>query len=124
MLESVGYCCKYHSMSNKRGGTAPGWDEEDQTIVFLDNAWLREEDTDYMLSTGDSCIARLRAAAKSRGILKQQIWMNNSGPDDDIIASYGHKNWSELRDISIKYDPRRTFQRLCVGGYKIERKSA
>lgn len=75
-----------------------------------------------MVTTGNSCIARLKAAAISRGILKQQIWMNNAGPDDDIISSYGQKNRTKLRDISVKYDPRRTFQRLCVGGYKIERK--
>ncbi|KAM5356771.1 hypothetical protein ACJ41O_003417 [Fusarium nematophilum] len=109
-------------ISNERGGTAPGWAVEEQTLVFLDNAWLREEDDEIIFSMGKRCIARLRAAAKARGVLMPQVWMNNAGRDDDVIASYGKKNWVKLRDISIKYDPKRTFQRLCVGGYKIERK--
>ncbi|KAH7141822.1 mitomycin radical oxidase [Dactylonectria macrodidyma] len=108
-------------LSNQRGGTAPGWAEEDQSLVFIDNAWLHEKDTEYILEAGNQCIARLRKAAKARGVLMPQIWMNNSGPDDDVIASYGKENWTRLRDISVKYDPKRTFQRLCVGGYKIER---
>ncbi|UPL00700.1 hypothetical protein LCI18_011634 [Fusarium solani-melongenae] len=107
--------------SNQRGGTPPGWAEEDQSIVFLDNAWLHEKDTEYMLNAGKQCITRLREAAQARGVLMPQIWMNNAGPDDDVIASYGTENWTKLRDISVKYDPMRTFQRLCAGGYKIEK---
>ncbi|KAJ3547319.1 hypothetical protein NM208_g1573 [Fusarium decemcellulare] len=108
-------------LSNARGGTAPGWAEEEQSFLFLDNAWLRPEDDELLLSMGNRCITRLREAAKTRGVLMPQIWMNNAGPQDDVIASYGKENWTKLRDISIKYDPKRTFQRLCSGGYKIER---
>ncbi|KAM0517594.1 hypothetical protein ACHAPW_007971 [Verticillium nonalfalfae] len=107
--------------SNQRGGNPPGWAEEDQCIVFLDNAWLHEKDTEYMLSAGKQCIAQLREAAQARGVLMPQIWMNNAGPDDDVIASYGKENWTKLRNISTKYDPKKTFQRLCAGGYKIEK---
>ncbi|KAL3487042.1 hypothetical protein BJX62DRAFT_241439 [Aspergillus germanicus] len=108
-------------MSNERGGTPCGWAEVEQSIVFLDNAWLREQDDKLMFEMGDKCIARLRAAAEARGVLMPQIWMNNAGPDDDVIASYGKANWNRLQEISVKYDPKRTFQRLCRGGYKIER---
>lgn len=74
-----------------------------------------------MLSMGSRCIARLRTAAEAHGVLMPQIWMNNAGPDDDVLASYGQDNWNRLLEISVKYDPKRTFQRLCAGGYKLER---
>ncbi|CAI6019974.1 unnamed protein product [Clonostachys chloroleuca] len=109
-------------ISNKRGGTAPGWDEEDQTIVFLDNAWIRGEDDDYMLSTGNRCMERLRAAAQKRGVLKPQIWMNNAGPNDDVIGNYAPDNLKRLREIAAKHDPNQTFQILCSGGYKLGQK--
>ncbi|KAF4944581.1 hypothetical protein FSARC_14636 [Fusarium sarcochroum] len=108
-------------ISNERGGTAPGWAEEDQSLLFMDNVWLHAEDDEGMLQSGKRCIARLREVAKARGVLMPQIWMNNSDSDDDVIGSYGKENWTKLRNISIKYDPKRTFQNLCVGGYKIER---
>lgn len=88
-------------------------------VVFLDNAWLRGEDDEYMLATGTSCINRLRAAAEKRGVLKSQIWMNNAGPDVDVIGSYTPENRLRLREVAHKHDPNRTFQRLCSGGYKL-----
>lgn len=74
-----------------------------------------------MLSAGDRCIERLREAAEKRGVLKPQIWMNNAGPDDDCIGSYAPENLERLRGIAAKHDPNKTFQRLCSGGYKLER---
>ncbi|PSN58953.1 hypothetical protein BS50DRAFT_580331 [Corynespora cassiicola Philippines] len=106
--------------SNERGGTPPGWAETEQS----NNAWLHEEDDELMMRMAHQCIARLRDAAKARDVLMPQVWMNNAGPDDDFIGSYGKINWNRLQEISQKYDPGRTFQRLCVGGYKIERAQA
>ncbi|KAF7540494.1 hypothetical protein G7054_g1352 [Neopestalotiopsis clavispora] len=104
-----------------KGGNACGWSEAEQTIVFLDNAWLNSCDDELMWEMSAQCMKRLRAAAKARGIFMPQVWMNNAGPDDDVIKSYGEANWNKLRDVSLRYDPPRTFQRLCAGGYKIEK---
>ena len=47
------------------------------------------------------------------------IYLNYADKSQDPIASYGVENVEKMRSVATKYDPKRVFQRLCPGGFKI-----
>lgn len=59
--------------------------------------------------------------AHSVGALRDYIFLNYAGREQQVIASYGPDNVRKMRDVSKRYDPDRVFQELVPGGYKIPR---
>ncbi|KAI1869321.1 uncharacterized protein JN550_005951 [Neoarthrinium moseri] len=64
-----------------------------------------------------------KAGAREKGLLHRYIFTNYGYQKDDIIAGYGEKSVTRLRETRRKYDPEDVFSRGVPGGFKLPNKS-
>ncbi|KAI1194519.1 putative FAD-binding oxidoreductase [Nemania serpens] len=102
-----------------RGGNALGLENANQTWMAIDIGWWDAEDDAVANEAAASLIARVEDAAKSSGQYVDYIFMNDAAVTQNVIGHYGHRNVAKLRAVQRRYDPRRVFQRLVPGGFKL-----
>ncbi|OAL54053.1 FAD-binding domain-containing protein [Pyrenochaeta sp. DS3sAY3a] len=107
--------------AKERGGMAAGWAEEDQLFFNIEMVYSQASDDELMHSLSRECMVKVGALAAERGLLMPTIWMNNAHTEDDVLGSYGAENYAKMKEVSQKYDPKRTFQDLCSGAYKLDK---
>ena len=101
------------------GGNALGLQNVNQTWFVLDVGWWHPSDDDVVHNATRAIHDRIRQEAKSEGKLLEYIFMNDASYDQDVIKHYGAKNVKQLREVQRKYDPKRVFQNLVSGGFKL-----
>ena len=47
------------------------------------------------------------------------LYQNYAAAEQKVFAGYGQSNWKRLREISLKYDPDRVWQKLQPGYFKL-----
>ncbi|KAL8746678.1 MAG: hypothetical protein Q9190_001332 [Brigantiaea leucoxantha] len=104
---------------NAMGGNALGLQNVNQTWFVLDVGWWHPSDDDVVHNATRAIHDRIRQEAKSEGKLLEYIFMNDASYDQDVIKHYGAKNVKQLREVQRKYDPKRVFQNLVSGGFKL-----
>ncbi|KAI0879524.1 FAD binding domain protein [Hypoxylon argillaceum] len=79
----------------------------------------RSADYAYVSGAVQQLLSDLTSAAKGLGIYNRYIDMNHAMAGQDPLASYGAKSLGFLKTTAIKYDPKRIFQTLMPGGFKL-----
>lgn len=64
----------------------------------------------------DKATEAVRQYAASVGGLTGWNHMNYADESRDVFARYGAANMKKMKDMAARYDPQRTFQKLCPGG--------
>ncbi|KAM0716197.1 hypothetical protein Q7P37_007642 [Cladosporium fusiforme] len=66
-------------------------------------------------------VQKIKAYAKSIGANEDFIYLPYAKAVQDPLASYGAENVRFMKSVSNHYDPKRFFQRMVPGGFKIDR---
>lgn len=102
-----------------RGGNALGLEYTSQTWLAIDIGWWNPEDDKVANEATASLIAKIEAAAKSRGKYVDYVFMNDADVSQNVIGHYGKRNVAKLRAAQRQYDPHEIFQKLVPGGFKL-----
>ncbi|KAK6215394.1 mitomycin radical oxidase [Colletotrichum tabaci] len=105
--------------ANGKGGNPGGWQEVNQISLNLRTNWNNAADDAAAIRMDDEFMANITELARQRDALMPNQWLNNAGENVDVMKSYGSDNYQKLKSISDKYDEKKTFQKLCPGGYKL-----
>lgn len=89
-------------------------------LVLLSASFSDAEDYGIVSDAANELLEDCTAAAKARGVYRRWVEMNHAGYKQDPIASYGAQNKAFLKDVADMYDPDAVFQRLMLGGCKLE----
>lgn len=60
------------------------------------------------------------AKAKAAGVYNEYIYMNYASMFQDPISGYGDSNKALLKKIAKKYDPKKVYQTLQPGYFKLD----
>ncbi|PNS14744.1 hypothetical protein CAC42_1766 [Sphaceloma murrayae] len=107
----------------KNGGNPLGLtvDEGPYVTVQISVWWIKPEDDDLIYRSASDILEAISLVSKSRGKHASYVYMNYAAPFQDVIASYGAENKQKLMKIASKYDPKRVFQELQPGYFKLDR---
>lgn len=89
-------------------------------LVLLTASFSLKEDYDKVDHAADELLATCIAVAKGHGTYRTWVEMNHAAYKQDPIASYGFENQMFLKDTARRYDPDAVFQKLMVGGCKLD----
>lgn len=110
------------SRESNPGGNPLGFDPETKgtymawaEVVEWNGTQYDEQVHDWVKNTTWT----IANATQEAGIWDPFLYMGDSTYFQDIYDGYGQENKQRLLDISRKYDPKRVFQKLLPGGYKI-----
>ncbi|KAM0717763.1 hypothetical protein Q7P37_006095 [Cladosporium fusiforme] len=106
----------------KRGGNPLGLDDVDRPLFIIQVSawWELEQDDDTIYAFASKVLRRVKAEAKKRGKASRYLYMNYASKFQDVVASYGEGNKDRLMGIAKEYDPKRVFQELQPGYFKLE----
>lgn len=106
----------------KNGGNALGLSPDSGPLLLINPApaWTDPADDDRVNTFVDTLIKRTVAEAETRGLKSEYVYMNYASRYQDVIASYGPTNKARLQSIAKKYDPKRVFEVLQPGYFKLE----
>lgn len=107
----------------KNGGNPLGLSVEDGPfyIIQASSWWDDEEDDEAMYAMLSRVLSRVKDEASSLGAQNDYVYMNYASKFQDVISSYGPENKARLKRIAAEYDPRRVFQTLQPGHFKLDR---
>jgi hypothetical protein len=105
----------------KNGGNALGLSPEEGPYFIFNLAimWADIEDEPRMLKFCADLVQAAKEEARRLGADNDYVYMNYASQFQDPIASYGEANVARLREVAQKYDPRRVFQELQPGYFKL-----
>jgi len=101
------------------GGNALGVTENAQTWLCLTNTWVLPSGNQGTLPLSISFMKWVEDLVKAKGLFEPYLFLNDTGIDQKVIASYGDAQVKELVKVSKKYDPKGVFQKLAKGGSKL-----
>lgn len=106
----------------KRGGNPLGMSDPNQPLYLIHIAclWKLQSDDDTIYTFVSKVLQRIKDEAKQRNKTSRFLYMNYASKFEDVIASYGEENQRRLKDVAAKYDPRRVFQELQPGYFKLD----
>lgn len=58
-------------------------------------------------------------AATIEGGLLDWVYLNYADGSQDPLGSYGAENVKFMNEVAARYDPKKVFQMLCPGGFKL-----
>lgn len=97
---------------------------EDKTIpvhlMHVAFRWNEASDDDTVYAFTNSFLEKVIAEAKALGIYDEYIYINYASLFQDAIAGYGAENKAKLKKIAKKYDPRKVYQTLQPGYFKLD----
>lgn len=82
-----------------------------------------KEDSDRELMTKKlkDLDAWMISNARRSNILLPNLFANDAGSSQNVMASYGSESLALLKAVSRKYDPAQVFQKLQVGGFLVSK---
>ena len=63
--------------------------------------------------------AQIDQIAVEEGVYDAHLYMNYAGSWQDVLGGYGRESVEVLREVSLRYDRSRMFQRQVIGGFKL-----
>lgn len=105
----------------KNGGNALGLSPSEGPILMINIAvrWSNVEDDARILKVNADLVRRMSVEAKRTGKEQDFVYMNYASQFQDVIGSYG-KSASKLKHAARKYDPKKVFQKLQPGYFKLD----
>ena len=109
------------SARNGVNGNPLGLDAKKGTyLAFAEVVEYRGSQYDEFVSTWiKETTSAINKATKKAGLYDAFNYMGDATGFQEIYAGYGKPNEKRLLDISRRYDPKRVFQKLLPGGFKI-----
>lgn len=106
-------------MKRETGVSVQKFELTGTSALNLRTTWNNAADDAAAIRMDDEFMAKVTDLARQRDALMPNQWLNNAGENVDVMKSYGSDNYQKLKSISDKYDEKKTFQKLCPGGYKL-----
>lgn len=106
----------------QNGGNPLGLSPSSGPLLLVNPApaWTDAADDDKVNRFVQTLFERTAAEAEKRGLASSYIYMNYASRYQDVIASYGAGNKARLQTVAGKYDPRKVFQELQPGYFKLD----
>ena len=104
---------------HRRGGNALGLQATAQTWFTLDVSHYSSTDDEAAHNATRGVLARIESVTKSDKKYLPYQFMNDASFDQDVIEHYGAANVRKLKAVQERYDPKRVFQTLVPGGFKL-----
>ena len=104
-----------------RGGNVLGLEEnaEDLIVAFITPRWIEAAQDDIMYEMARDWVG---AVTKAAGQNKHRfLYQNFAAQSQKPLCGYGRRNVDFMKDVSKRYDPGQTFQKLVPGGFKISK---
>lgn len=93
--------------------------DEPLTNILLTAVWEDERDDKYVTDILRGLSVAIEAFAGKRGKSRRFRYMNYAHQEQDVIAGFGDRSKSYLRQVAARYDPEGVFQTLQRGGFKL-----
>ncbi|KAL6158145.1 hypothetical protein ACJQWK_07739 [Exserohilum turcicum] len=104
-----------------QGGNVLGLEEnpEDLIVAFITPRWIDAAQDAAMYEMAREWVD---AVSKAAGANRHRfLYQNFAAPSQKPLCGYGAKNVEFMKDVSRRYDPSQTFQKLVPGGFKISK---
>ncbi|RKK69635.1 hypothetical protein BFJ69_g12576 [Fusarium oxysporum] len=103
-------------------GSLFGLDDSDDVLqlIVLSIIWEDEADDEEAVKIVQELDAEIDILVKVRGKHREFKYMNYGHNEQDIITGYGQKSKAFLKRVASQYDPDGVFQKLRLGGFKID----
>ncbi|KGQ09639.1 6-hydroxy-D-nicotine oxidase [Beauveria bassiana D1-5] len=107
--------------SHERGGNSMGLSPGDGPMVMMHflTAWDDEALDEAVLQSTRELVRGAEEETRRRGASRRFVYMNYGGEWQHVLQRYGPKNYLELLQTSLRYDPQRHLQRLWRGYFKL-----
>lgn len=83
--------------------------------------WQDEKDRAQMSKRRNDMASWLDTNARRSNLALPNLFANDAGSDQNVMASYGSESLANLKAVSKKYDPAQVFQKLQAGGWFVSR---
>jgi hypothetical protein len=105
--------------SKELGGNPMGMTSKAQLWFTVNVGWMNAADDERGYAIAKASIRRVEEITKERNLYDPFIFLNDAGPSQAVLQSYGSANFAKLKEASAKYDPTGMFQKQVPGGFKI-----
>jgi FAD/FMN-containing dehydrogenase len=104
-------------------GSLFGLDDSDDVLqlIVLSIIWEDEADDEEAVKIVRELDAAIDKLVNLRGKHRDFKYMNYGHNEQDIIAGYGQENKAFLKGVALQYDPAGVFQKLRLGGFKLDK---
>ncbi|RLL96749.1 hypothetical protein CFD26_104680 [Aspergillus turcosus] len=105
----------------RNGGNALGLDASEGPLhlLLMSIWWESAEDDETIVAWAKNFWDTVSAKAKSDGVFHEFVYMNYASQYQDVVAGYGAANKAKLQSVAAKYDPKRVYQTLQPGYFKL-----
>ncbi|KAK8078300.1 fad binding domain containing protein [Apiospora saccharicola] len=109
--------------SVRNGGNPMGLDPAGGPlhIIELVCSWTDARDDELVYKTMSDINRQIKEESIKLGVDSDWLYMNYASQFQDVVASYGAENKAKMKRVAEKYDPRRVFQMLQPGYFKLDR---
>ncbi|KAH7383999.1 hypothetical protein BKA66DRAFT_417423 [Pyrenochaeta sp. MPI-SDFR-AT-0127] len=83
--------------------------------------YKEDKDKDLMTKKLRDLDAWMTSNARRSNLLLPNLFANDAGSSQNVMASYGAESLANLKSVSRKYDPAQVFQKLQVGGFLVSK---
>lgn len=94
---------------------------EPQTWISALAQWSNPGDNAKFGAGLDSLTQYARTQAQNDKILLPNLFANDAGASQNVLASYGSQSLANLKAVSTKYDPQQVFQKLQNGAWFVSK---
>ncbi|KAK6351038.1 hypothetical protein TWF718_004212 [Orbilia javanica] len=102
---------------NQYGGNILGLPAKTHIWLDIVAKWKNPADDAFVLNATKFIVDKTDAFAKSKNKYLPYLFMNDAYADQKVLRSYGTANFNKIVQVSKKYDPSQTFQKLQGNGY-------
>ncbi|KAI1645247.1 uncharacterized protein F4817DRAFT_317959 [Daldinia loculata] len=78
----------------------------------VSGVWKDADLDKTVIRAADRLRCEIENIAEEGGDLQKVSFMNDAGPTQTVLESYGTENLKKMRDVAAKYDPYGVFQEL------------
>jgi dihydropteroate synthase len=106
---------------SRRGGNPLGLTEDDGPLIIISvmPQWTDPTQDEEILAKTEAFVSESVKLAEEKGIASHYIYLNYADKRQEVFKGYGEANLQRLREVSMKHDPEKVFQKLVPGGHKI-----
>ncbi|KAK6534385.1 hypothetical protein TWF281_005708 [Arthrobotrys megalospora] len=105
------------SKGNQYGGNILGLPAKSHIWLDIVAKWQNPADDAFIYNATKFILDKTDAFAKSKNKHLPFIFMNDAYSDQKVLRGYGTTNFNKIVQVSKKYDPSQTFQKLQGNGY-------
>ncbi|KAM3452641.1 hypothetical protein MY3296_004379 [Beauveria thailandica] len=110
-----------HRRGGGGGGNSMGLSPDDGPMVMMHFLTACDDEAldEAVLQSTRELVRAAEEETRRRGASRRFVYMNYGGEWQHVLQRYGPKNYLELLQTSLRYDPHRDLQRLWRGYFKL-----